>query len=240
MKNWPWHSIRLIALIFTLVFLYSFAAKKNNTRNLSEITIELTDESKNTFITPQIVNNLLKQKFGSILTIEKEKVDLNRIEKVIDLHPNVDKSEVYETIDGALKIAISQKQPIARVLSAAHSYYIDSLGVSLPLSEVTSARVLVVKGTSELFKDKNVLALINYINADDFLKQNIIGLDIVSQNKVELFVRDHEYKLSFGKPILIEEKFKKYKAFYQFVSNDTIVKSYELVDLTFANQIVCK
>lgn len=240
MKNWPWYSIRLVLLCFAMLFLFSFARKRTNSRTFNTVDITFVDEVQNSFITNENVNNLLKQNFGQVLTIEKEKVDLSKIEKVLDKHPNISKSEVYQTVDGALKVIISQKQPVARVIDNEQSYYIDSLGSAMPLSSNFSARVLTIQGKKEFLKNKDVLSLLNVINNDDFLKKNIIAVSVLDKTQIELWTREHRFKIFFGKPIDIQNKLNKYKAFYLYASKDSLIDTYKRIDLTFAKQIVCE
>jgi cell division protein FtsQ len=187
-----------------------------------------------------MVNNLLIQKFGGASTIQKDKVDLNTLEAVLDDHEMIEKAQVFSTIDGFLSTRITQKTPIVRVITDDESYYLDSKGNRMSLSENFSARVPLVTGEISERNCKPFLFLFNEIKKDDFLSKNITGAQIMTSGNVVLTNRSYDYKIVFGKPINVEKKLKNYKAFFQHAIKDTVIKSYKEVNVMFTQQVVCK
>jgi cell division protein FtsQ len=183
---------------------------------------------------------LLIQKFGGASTIQKDKVDLNTLEAVLDDHEMIEKAQVFSTIDGFLSTRITQKTPIVRVITDNESYYLDSKGYKMPLSENFSARVPLVTGEISEENCKPFLFLFNEIKKDDFLSKNITGAQIMTSGNVVFTNRSYDYKIVFGKPINVEKKLKNYKAFFQHAIKDTVIKSYKEVNVMFTQQVVCK
>lgn len=240
MKRLNWHNIRLIVILFVMVFLYSFSSNRSKNRIVKEVNISFAEGQENLFITHEMVNNLLIQNFGSLSNIKKDEVDLNTIETVLDNHEMIEKAEVFSTIDGSLSAHIIQKTPIVRYLSDNTVYYLDNKGDKMPLSENFSARVPLVVGN---FVDKNedeYIALFNKIEKDNFLKKDITGVKILPSGSVVLTNRNYDYKIIFGNPVQIDKKLKNYKAFYQHAIKDTLIKNYKEVNLMFTEQVVCK
>ena len=145
MRRINWHTIRLVLIIFAMIFLYSFSSKRNSQRKISKIDIKF-ESNENMFLTHEMVNNLLIQKFGGTSTIQKDKLDLNTLEAVLDDHEMIEKAQVFSTVDGFLNTRITQKTPIVRVITDVDSYYLDSKGDRMSLSENFSARVPLVVG----------------------------------------------------------------------------------------------
>ena len=85
MKRINWHSIRLVLIIFVMIFLYSFSVKRNSERKISKIDIKF-ESNENMFLTHEMVNNLLIQNLGGTSSIQKDKLDLNTLETVLDDH----------------------------------------------------------------------------------------------------------------------------------------------------------
>lgn len=240
MKKLNWHNIRLVIILFVMVFLYSFSSNRSKNRILKEVNISFTAGQENLFITHEMVNNLLIQNLGSLSNIKKDKVDLNTLETVLDDHEMIEKAEVFSTIDGSLSAHIIQKTPIVRYLSGNAAYYLDNKGDKMPLSENFSARVPLVAGN---FVDKNkagYIELFNEIEKDNFLKKDITGIKILPSGSVVLTNRNYDYKIIFGNPVQIDKKLKNYKAFYQHAIKDTLIKNYKEVNLMFTEQVVCK
>lgn len=237
MKKINWNDVRLVLILGAMIFLYSFSSKRNENRRLKEADIEFA-EAEN-FITHEKVNNLLIQNFGSIKSIQKDKLDLNSVEKSLDKNPMIDKAEVYATIDGKLKAIISQRKPVARIFQGEDSYYIDYRGDKMPLSETYTARVPLVMGVIDSIEQGKLKKLLNYINDDAFLKKNIIGLEIAPTGGVRMRSRNYGYEIQFGRPINIEKKFNNYKAFLQDAAKDTLIEQYKTINLKFTQQVVC-
>ena len=239
MKRINWHTVRLVLIIFVMIFLYSFSSKRNSERKINKIDIKF-DSNENMFLTHEMVNNLLIQNFGGASTIQKDKVDLNTLETVLDDHEMIEKAEVFSSINGSLNAHIKQKTPIVRYVSDNAKYYLDSKGDRIPLSENFSARVPVVIGQINDAEKSNYVYLFNEIAKDDFLKKSITGLTILPSGSIVMTNRDYDFKIIFGNPIHVDKKLKNYKAFYKHAIKDTLIKNYKSVNLLFTDQVVCK
>ena len=237
MKRIDWNNVLLIVMLSAVIFLYSFTSKRNEERKLSKVDIEFADSEN--FITYAKVNKLLIQNFDTVTSISKDKLDLNTVEKRLDKDPMIDKAEIYTTVDGKIKAEIKQRKPIARVYEGENSYYIDGKGKKMPLSENYTARVPLVTGELNKVEQKKLNELLEYIYADDFLKKNIIGIEVKPTGGVRMMNRNYDYEIQFGKIINIDRKFKNYKAFFQDAVKDTLIQNYKTVNLKFTQQVVC-
>src|SRR6478735_2150769 len=94
--NWKkiWVNARLIIMFATVVFLYSFSSKRNESRKLKKTTVEFVGET-NQFVAPETVNKLLIENNESASALRKVELDLNKIEKTIGKHSMIEKSEVF-------------------------------------------------------------------------------------------------------------------------------------------------
>ena len=239
MRRINWHTIRLVLIIFVMIFLYSFSSKRNSERKISKIAVNFIG-NENMFLTHEMVNNLLIQNLGGTSSIQKDKLDLNTLETVLDDHEMIEKAQVFSTIDGLLNTRITQKTPIVRVITDNDSYYLDSKGDRMSLSQNFSARVPLVSGEISKGTEKAYLLLFNEIKKDDFLSKNITGAQIMPSGNVVLTNRSYDYKIAFGKPVNVENKLRNYKAFFQHAIKDTLIKSYKEVNVMFTQQVVCK
>lgn len=237
MKKIKWNDVRLVLIFGAVAFLYSFSSQRNESRNFKEADIEFAQSEG--FITREVVNNLLIQKFGTIKSIRKDKLDLNNVEKSLDKNPMIDKAEVYATVDGKLRAVITQKKPVARIFQGAESYYIDYKGGKMPLSDTYTARVPLVAGEVDSIDAPKLHDVLNYINDDGFLKKNIIGIEVAANGDLVMKSRNYGYLIQFGKPQNVEAKFNNYKAFLQDAAKDTLIEQYKTINLKFTQQVVC-
>ncbi len=237
MKKIKWDDVRLVLMLGAAIFLFSFSSKRNESRMLKKVDIEFVDTEA--FITRDKVNKLLIQNYGSVTAIQKDKLDLNSVEKSLDTDPMIDKAEVFVTIDGRLEAVVRQRKPIARVYKGGNSYYIDQKGGAMPLSDNYTARVPLLTGEIDSADKDRLHKLLRYINDDEFLKKNIIGVQVYASGGLRMMCRTYDLDVEFGRPINIEKKFNNYKAFLQEAVKDTLIGKYKTINLKFTQQVVC-
>ena len=238
MKFFKWNNIRLILMFVLMVFLYSFTSMRNEQRKLTKSMVVFTDDS-NPFIKQETVNKLLIENKTDASAIQKVDLDLNRLEKSINSNPMIEKSEVFVSIDGVLKAVVKQKTPIARMFNDEGSFYIDYQGSMMPVSDEFTARVPIVSGEINKVNQDEFNKLLRFVYDDDFLKKNIIGIQITPSGSIKMLNRNFDYEIEFGQTVNIERKFKNYKAFYQKTVVDSSLYKYKKINLTFTQQVVC-
>ena len=228
--------IKAILVLSVVIFLYGFAEKRNNARKISHVEVQFT-QFENLYVTEEAVNKLLVVNNVTVTKVDKETLDLNRVENLLNSHPMIENAEVFLTMDGVLKTRISQRRPIGRILGN-EAYYVDRLGAKMPLSPYYSARVPILNGVAE--KDINeVYPILRYINTDQFLIEHITAITRLNGGFYQLEVRQMDFNLFFGKIERIEDKFNNFKAFYKKAMKDELLNTYKMVDLQFGNQVVC-
>jgi cell division protein FtsQ len=238
MKRFNWPTIRLLLMLALVIFLYSFTGKRNLSRKITKAEVVFVGENQ-LFVKQQAVNKLLIENRQDPKTIAIDALDLNKLEKTIDSHPLIDKSEVSVSVDGVLKAVVKQKTPIARINGKGASFYIDYKGNKMPLSNNYTARVLLVSGEINDKNKEDLAKLFRVIYDDVFLKKNIIGMQVMPNGSVLMLNRNYNFKIDFGQLINVEQKFKNYKAFFQKVVLDSSIAEYKKIDLRFAEQVVC-
>jgi len=232
-----WNYIKMMGLVVLIMGLYAFSNHRNEKRKVNGIKIEFVGD-QNLYITPLMVNKLLIQKYGPLINVPKENLVLNTMEKVIETNEMVKKAQVYLTINGELTTKISQRKPIGRV-EGATKYYLDDEGKSMPLSHNYSARVPIITGNITGKSLEDVFAILNFINMDDFLRKNVIGIHIENEKNYQLRFRMENFVVNLGDVDDLEEKFNNFKAFYAKAFKDKTLNDYNIVSLEFDNQVVC-
>lgn len=238
MKKIKWQTVRLLLIVVLTVFLYAFSSQRNDKRYLQKTEVVFFDAT-NLLISNDVVNKLLIENNLSVKSIRKEKVALNKLEKNLDSHKMVEKSEVFLTIDGTLKAVVKQKTPIARVFDESGSFYIDYNGEKMPLSETFTARVPLVTGIIHQRNISKIADVLKLIFEDPFLKKNIISIEVFSNGYMRMKNRNYDYVIEFGGRVNARDKFDNYKAFLQNISSDSVFTRYKKVNLTYNRQVVC-
>ena len=238
MKIFNWTNIRLLLMIGSVLFLFSFTSNRNSHRKLTKS--EVVFVGVNTlFIEKETVNKLLIENNQNASGIEKDKLDLNKLERILNSNDMIEKSDVFVSIDGVLKAVVKQKTPIARVINGNESFYVDYEGGKMPLTSNFAARVPLVSGEINKKNSGEFTQLCRVIYDDDFLKKNIIAIQIMPNGNLKMFNRNYNYQIEFGSLEDVSQKFKDYKAFFQKAVVDSTLYKYKKIDLRFTKQVVC-
>ncbi|WP_291104759.1 MULTISPECIES: cell division protein FtsQ/DivIB [unclassified Flavobacterium] len=238
MKLFNWTNIRLVLMFALVIFLFSFTSKRNESRKLTKSVVVFVGDNA-PFVNRETVNKLLIENNKDAQSIGKDKLDLNKLEKVLNSHEMIEKSEVFVSVDGVLKAIVKQKTPIARVFDGDDSFYIDYEGNTMPLSTNFTARVPLVSGKINKKNSEDLAELFRIIHNDAFLKKNIIGVQIMPNGSLIMLNRNFNYQIDFGGDVRVRAKFNNYKAFFQKAVLDSSLYKYKTIDLRFAQQVVC-
>ncbi|MFT4847857.1 MAG: cell division protein FtsQ [Sediminicola sp.] len=227
--------IKYLLVVVLVVFLYSFTAERNMKRKITNIDVEFIDENR-PFIALSVVNKLLIQSEDNVTSINKETLDLKGMENRLLKNPMIRDAQVYLSVNGVLGAKIEQRTPLARV-AGSPDYYLDTDGMKMPLSEIYTARVPLISGNSKLNFEK-LTELLLKINEDPFMKNSVVGLNVLADQKIILQLRKQDFKVHLGKVEGVEKKFQNFKAFYQKSKQDNTLVEYKFVNLEFLSQVV--
>jgi cell division protein FtsQ len=234
--------LKILVLTAIVVFLYGFADHRSSLRDSSEVKVSF-ENGENLFISYETVDKLLIQKLTPSDLTSKENINLNLLEEFLQNNQMVENAEIYLTLTGELGAIIKQRTPVLRVAGGAETYYYDTRGMRMPLSDNYSARVPITMDTVSGQGRSDLIALSNAIQSDDFLRKQIIGVDQLQEGgkfPYELNTRVGNQKIIFGDLRQMDQKIAKLKVFYKKTVRDDTYKNYKSINLKFNNQIVCE
>jgi len=232
-----WNFIKSVLLLGLVVFLYAFSSYKNNSRLVSKVVVQFTG-NENVYITTEMVDKLLIQNQEQLYILPKDNLDLKEMEISLESDDMIKSAQVYLTVNGVVRAKIEQRRPIARVNSKS-IYYIDEDGFWMPLSPQHSARVPLVTGIVEKEHLKGVYKMALKIDKDPFLKTYVTEIHQTKNSEIRLKMRALDFEVLVGNLEDLNNKIKKFKAFYQKAKKDTMLDVYKSVNLQFKNQVVC-
>jgi len=232
-----WNYIKIFILIVLLSGVYAFSGFRSAEKIVTDSKIEFVGEN-NLFLTQETVNKLLIQKFNGLKNKPKDVIILNTVEKVLEANEMVKSAQVYLTVNGELTSKIIQRKPIGRI-EGVSKFYLDDEGKRMPFSKSHSARVPIISGKITDGNLKRAQKVLEFINDDDFLKKNVIGLHFLETGNIILKLRVENYILDLGDEKNLDAKFKDYKAFYKKAKKDKVLNAYKAVSLEYNNQVVC-
>ena len=225
-------------MIALVIFLYSFTSYRNEHRKIVKTEVVFVGQNK-LFLKEEMVNKLLIEKKQDLKTINKVDLDLKKLEASINKQEMIQKADVFVSVDGILKAVVEQKTPVGRVFDESGSFYIDYEGNRMPLSDNYTARVPLVSGEINVVKKEKLSEVLKMIEKDEFLKKNIIGVQVLPNGSLIMENRNYDFQIDFGRTINIEKKFRNYKAFFQKAVSDSTLTKYKTINLKFTKQVVC-
>lgn len=225
------------------------AAINNKNKGLVKgYQINIKGGEKNRFIDEHDIEKLLLTSVGGDIKGKAiSSVNLNKIEQELGKSIWVSKVEVYFDNKNQLFVSITEKEPIARIFTLGDStFYIDSSGSKLPLSDKLSAKVPVFTGFPEKkLLDKQDSLLLNdikrtatFILHNDFWMAQVAQIDITDDREMIIVPVVGNHLVKLGNSDHIEDKFKNLLIFYQQVLSKVGFDKYKLIDVRYNKQIV--
>ncbi|HAD13636.1 MAG TPA: hypothetical protein DCF33_14515 [Saprospirales bacterium] len=198
------------------------------------------------------VRQALTKSFGNDLeNSELGSLDVERMERVLEMDPFIKNADAYIDQNNQLHIVVEQREPLLRVLdNQGNNYYLDATGKKMPPSKNFAARVIVATGNvapfTPEFREKRKNSLKDLYNitqtllADDFLKSFIQQIHVTNTSEFILVPLIGDQKIILGSARKLEDKLKRLKIFYQQGMPYEGWTKYETINLKYTGQVVCK
>jgi cell division protein FtsQ len=174
--------------------------------------------------------------------------DLRKMENQLKSNVWVKDAELYFDNSRILQVRVEERMPMARLFTVTgNSFYIDTSGEKLPLSDKFSARLPVFTGfPSE--KDKlngadsvlmrDIIKISDYLVHDDFWMAQVSQIDIQPDRSFEMIPVVGNHIIQFGDGTDYEKKFKRLLLFYQQVLSKTGMDAYQKLNVRYARQVI--
>ncbi len=223
------------------------ASDAHHKRIVHELKIRISNEHACGFLTTAQVRELLLE--NRHIVPEKTPVaalNLNSMEAIIRSNPWVSEAEVYVDNNNALHVTLRQRVPSLRVFEqSGNSYYIDSTGNVLPLSDKYTHYAIVITNVPELKNDSagnalkaQILKISQTIEADSFWNAQTAAIKLNDDLTFELTPVLGNHRILIGDTTRLREKLNHVFAFYKQVLNRIGWDKYQVIDARFRGQLV--
>lgn len=243
-----------------LVILLGFSYKEQRVQLCHGLKIKIADQTGNFFIEPKDIVELLNSKAFKVKEMEMQAIDLSLLERIVYTNPYVAKAEVYNTIDGYVKINVWQKNPLIRIVTFDNEhFYIDDAGTFMPVTSDFTSPVPVANGyIFDKAAQKNlnyavpnlkdtlskpilvqVTEVAKFLRSNDFWDAQIEQIYINKNSELELVPRVGKHTVLIGNSDNLEAKMNNLMIFYQEAIGKTGWDKYSEINLKFDNQVIC-
>lgn len=238
--------IRTVSIIAaTLLFCYIlfaafFFGERKEDYICRDLQIVVKDSLDKHFVNEDDVQVTLKRANLNPLGKPMNEVNTHRIEEELLKNEMIAGVEAYKTPSGIIKLEVSQKMPILRVISVRGNYYVDNEGSTMPVSRRYAAHVPVVSGYVEkelAMTDLYKFAL--FLQKNAFWNNQIEQIFVHPDGEVELIPRVGNHRIMLGTFDRFEEKLDNLQLFYEQAIPKVGWEKYGMINLKYKNQIVC-
>ena len=223
----------------------------------NEIKIDIEDSADFHLVTNREILNLTNSTGMQIIGKRFREISLPVIENKISMLRELRDAEVYTTVDGSLHVYADQRNPVMRVMAGGGDYFVDDEGVVIKRRKLYTPRLQIVEGniriTSQMLSGisildttikksilKDIYKLVGYMREDDFWRAQIDQLYVDNDDEIDLIPRLGNHRIHLGTIENYEGKLRNLEAFYREVLPVTGWNKYELINLEFRDQIVCR
>jgi cell division protein FtsQ len=251
-------SLTLAIALSVLFALVAFTEYKASEKRCIDVSVEIPKiegehihSDIHFFIDKKDIIDLITFKGREPLKERKlEHFNVHEVEELIKTDRFVDGVEVFKTLKGEVKIKVTQRRPMVRMIRKDSSFYISDQGVILPLSNRFSARVplLLEKGKSFYFtqdtvispRDEELKEFLSIVDHDEFLNKLISQIIIDEEGRLEIIPQLSRQKIYWGKPTDTESKVERLKIVYKKILPSKGWNKYKTVNLSYKDQIICE
>ncbi|MDR0834064.1 MAG: hypothetical protein LBN93_07795 [Candidatus Symbiothrix sp.] len=224
-------------LIYAVVFL---SRKASAERICTEVQIELKSTPENDYLSEKDIVKYLTSKQLYPVGKTGKAIQTDSIEKTLQASKFVADAEVYKTIGGSVKIKITPRTPILRVIAEGKNYYVDDKGGIMPVPPDFAAYVPVATGNvKEAFAKRELYNFVVYLQHDRFWNTQIEQINVLPNLDVELIPKIGDHTILLGKIADYRENLDKLQLFYEKGLNKVGWNRYSAINLKYKNQVVC-
>lgn len=256
--NWKYLIIQTtVGLLLAGVLLgaYFLGRAEQNKIPCKGIKVTIEDAAQTRFVTEQAVKDYLTAEYEGLIGKPIGKVDLLKVEKILSDKIAISSCNAYLANDGYLNVSIEQKKPVVRFYTPEFGFYCDSEGNLLPTLSSFTADVPIIDGyipidtadckaghPSEPEKIEWLTSIVNMtkaIDASPIWRESISQIHCNEEGNLVIITKLGKEKFLFGHPTEVKAKLEKMKIYYEMIAAQK-GKTYNLVDLRFDKQIICK
>lgn len=248
--NYGLWTVLVIALLVSL----SFVADEQKQMRCQSLDVAILPESGTYFITRDDVVREITGGRGEAVLLGEPVVLFNvgELEDALELNPFVQEAEVFIDIEGNLRVDVTQRRPIVRIMRQDGSgYYIDEFGIKMPLSDSFTAHVPIATGNiyekMEHTKDtvfskvgRDIYKLAVYLDKNPFWKAMVDQVEITAKSELVFIPKIADHKVVLGDATNLEQKLAHLKVFYKKGLNKLGWDKYKVINLKYTGQIVCE
>jgi len=253
----------LVLCAAALVVMVGFVETQQQTIRCKGLEIRIDYQGSESFITAEgLVSMIGRQQGDSLVGMRLSNVNIEQIRTALLGNVYVERGLVYTTVDGVIKVELTQRRPILRVINRiGQHFFLSSDGHMIPTTIDNSARVPLAHGyIDEIFNPtinlkparpldeeiddcitilQKLFLMGQYLQEDSFFQALVDEVYVNPYGEFEIMPKTGGHVVAFGGIEDMEGKFDKLLAFYQKGLKENGWKKYKTINIKYKNQVVC-
>ena len=231
--------ILLTGILGYLVFAFANLSHDEEQRKCIGTEIILEDSIAN-FVNRQFVEQLIVQSKCPIQGRNIKDIDIRTIEASIQNNPYIDSVACHYTSTNLLCIRVLPRRPVLHVISDnGEKYYMDINGNDMPTDVFLQDLCLATGNISKDYAKEHLVQIADYVNTHAPWNKEIQQISVRTPKHIEIILSTGSHTVVLGEPTDIQGKLNRLQNFYEEGLNKVGWNKYSIIDLNYANQIVC-
>ncbi len=234
-------TLLMLLILVYLALAVSVLNDKPKAMVCSGLKLDIKDSIYAGFIKQKEVSQLLKKHGLDPVGKRMDEINTQHIEDQLASHPLIDGVECYTTPSGLLRIEVSQRIPLLRVMDVGgNNYFVDTKGRKMASGAQCVARLPIATGhVSQQMACRELYQFADFLMNDDFWNAQIEQIHVLKGGDVELVPRVGNHLIYMGQLKGYERKLARLKGFYRKGLNKVGWNKYSRISVEFSNQIIC-
>lgn len=231
--------ILLTGILGYLVFAFANLSHDEDQRECIGTEIILEDSIAN-FVNRQFVEQIIVQSKCPIQGRNIKDIDIRTIEASIQNNPYIDSVACHYTSTNLLCIRVLPRRPVLHVISDnGEKYYMDINGNDMPTDVFLQDLCLATGNISKDYAKEHLVQIADYVNTHAPWNKEIQQISVRTPKHIEIILSTGSHTVVLGEPTDIQGKLNRLQNFYEEGLNKVGWNKYSIIDLNYANQIVC-
>ncbi len=232
--------ILLIGVLGYLIFAIAKMSRDEDQRICQGTRISLEDVVNKDFVDSQFVASLLSSANIQIQNQHIRDIDINGIEAIIQNSPYIDSVICYYTPEDVMCIKVVPRNPVLHVMAEnGEHYYMDDNGNDMPTDHFSLDLCLATGNITKQYAKEHLLDIAHYFNENSPWNKDIQQIYVRTPKHIELIPTIEGHTIILGEPIDIDSKMRRLSAFYEECINKAGWNKYSVINLNYADQVVC-
>ena len=205
------------------------------------VDLHITDSLHFDLIDEEMVLAVLQEHSIDPVGMPLEEIEPEKIEATLLMHPLVGKVQCYKTGGDMLRINLSSKVPLVRVINnRGQDFYVDSGGEILTQRSLAVQLPVATGYIDRQFAAGELLEVVRVIDRSEFWKAQVEQINVTKDGQIELVPRVGDHLLILGTAQDVENKLQRLMNFYEKGLDNVGWNKYRSISVAYENQVVCK